>query len=67
MSNDDLLLCSQAARILGRSTSAVRYYEATGVLPVMKTTAGVRLFRRGDVQKLALKLRAKGAEPDQRQ
>jgi hypothetical protein len=67
MSNGELILSSEAARVLNRSTSAVRYYEATGVLRVTKTAGGVRLFRRKDVEELAERLRAKDAEREQHQ
>jgi DNA-binding transcriptional MerR regulator len=57
--SDNLLTVSAAAKILDRSGQAVRGYERDGKLRAIRTTGGVRLFREGDVLKLAEKLRDK--------
>lgn len=54
---DDLLTASAAARLLGRAAVTVRLYAAQGALPVAaRSTTGVRLFRRADVEALAARL-----------
>ena len=67
MSHGELILSSEAARILDRSASAVRYYEEMGLLPATRTSTGVRLFVRADVEKLAKELRAKDEKRERRQ
>ena len=62
-SPDDLLLPSDAARILGVSTDTVRNMDARGQLPAMRTVSGRRLFRRSDVDQLA-RVRALPVGPD---
>jgi DNA-binding transcriptional MerR regulator len=49
----------EAARILNRSAESVRAYERKGILPAVKTSRGMRLFREGDVRELAVKQSAK--------
>lgn len=53
MSPDDLLLPSDAARILRLSVDSVRVLADAGKLPAMRTVGGRRLFRRSDVSDLA--------------
>jgi excisionase family DNA binding protein len=50
---DELMTPSEAARVLGLSADAVRSLSDGGRLPTLKTVGGRRLFRRGDVEKLA--------------
>ncbi len=50
---DDLMTTGEAARVLGLSTDMVRLLERDGRLPSRRTTNGLRLFRRGEVEKLA--------------
>jgi len=47
---------NDAARILKRAPATVLYYERTGRLKAERTESGVRLFRRADVERLALEL-----------
>jgi DNA-binding transcriptional MerR regulator len=50
----DIVLVTEAARILRSSPDNVRRLERRGVLvAVAKTASGVRLFARGDVERLA--------------
>lgn len=56
---DDLMTAVDAARILGLSVDMVRRLAKDGRLPFMSTIRGVRLFRRGNVEKLASQ-RARG-------
>jgi excisionase family DNA binding protein len=51
---NDLLTPSDAARVLGLSADSVRVLSDTGRLPSMRTVSGRRLFRRIDVDRLAL-------------
>ena len=51
---NDLLTPSDAARVLGLSADSVRVLSDSGRLPAMRTVSGRRLFRRGDVDRLAL-------------
>jgi len=55
----DPVLTTEAARILGVSTETVRLWERKGILPAHKTTGGVRLFDRADVERLAAERRAR--------
>ena len=50
---DDLMTTGEAARALGLSADMVRLLERGGRLPAQRTTNGLRLFRREDVEKLA--------------
>lgn len=50
---NDLLTPSDAARVLGLSPDSVRVLSDSGRLPSMRTISGRRLFRRGDVDRLA--------------
>jgi excisionase family DNA binding protein len=50
---NDLLTPSDAARVLGLSPDSVRVLSDNGRLPGMRTVSGRRLFRRGDVDRLA--------------
>lgn len=53
---DDLFITvCEAARILNRSAESVRAYEKRGILPVVRTSRGMRLFRVDDVRQLAEK------------
>lgn len=57
---DDLMTASDAGRILGISVDMVRVLARGGSLPFKSTISGVRLFRRADVEALALRrLRSK--------
>jgi excisionase family DNA binding protein len=51
---NDLLTPSDAARVLGLSADSVRVLSDSGRLPAMRTISGRRLFRRMDVDRLAL-------------
>ena len=50
---DDLMTTGEAARLLRLSPDMVRWLEREGRLPALRTTNGVRLFRRCDVERLA--------------
>lgn len=50
---DDLMTTGEAARLLGLSPDMVRVLERENRLPAQRTTNGVRLFRRRDVERLA--------------
>jgi excisionase family DNA binding protein len=58
---NDLLTPSDAARVLGLSADSVRVLSDSGRLPSMRTIGGRRLFRRGDVDRLALERANNGA------
>jgi excisionase family DNA binding protein len=58
---NDLLTPSDAARVLGLSADSVRVLSDNGRLPAMRTVSGRRLFRRGDVDRLALQRAQNGA------
>jgi len=61
-SPSDLILSSEAARILGISAQSVRAWENAGRLRATKTAGGVRLFSRAEVEQLRLSLCAARAE-----
>src|SRR5215203_4136319 len=51
----DVLTISQAAQRTGLSSSAIRYYEAEGIVgPALRTEAGYRVFTEADVRRLLL-------------
>lgn len=50
---EDIMLTTEVARFLGKSSEMVRLYERRGKLPAMRTAGGVRLFKRADVLQLA--------------
>ena len=50
---DDLMTTGEAARLLRLSPDMVRWLEREGRLPAQRTTNGVRLFRRCEVERLA--------------
>lgn len=57
---DDVLLTpNDAGRILGITPEAVRALDNRGHLLALKTLSGRRLFRRSDVERLALERAAK--------
>jgi excisionase family DNA binding protein len=49
---DDLILTSEASRILGVSASTLRLWEKKGVIACIRTGKGVRIFNRGDIEAL---------------
>jgi excisionase family DNA binding protein len=50
----DLLTVGDAAAILGLSPDMVRVLHRQGRLPALRTPGGYRLFKRRDVERLAL-------------
>jgi excisionase family DNA binding protein len=46
---EDYLTPHEVARLAGVTPSAVRVWADTGRLPVLRTSSGLRLFRRVDV------------------
>lgn len=50
---NELMTPSDAAHILGLSSDTVRSLSDSGRLATLRTVGGRRLFRRGDVEKLA--------------
>lgn len=53
MKFEEALLTSEAARLLGVTSDAVRHMERRGLLPAVRTGSGVRLFDRATVERLA--------------
>jgi DNA-binding transcriptional MerR regulator len=51
---NDLFTPTDAARVLGLSVSSVRAVSNSGLLPSLRTVNGYRLFRRRDVERLAV-------------
>lgn len=49
----DIVLTAEAARIAGVVPATIRWWEKTGRLPAERTSDGVRLYRRGDVERVA--------------
>ena len=53
----DLVLTSEAARILGVSGQTMRAWDRTNrFIPAMRTASGVRLYARGDLERMRLVL-----------
>jgi excisionase family DNA binding protein len=55
---DDFLTTNAVAKIMNVAPDTVRFYERTGRLPALRTTSGVRLFRRDDVEDFIANRRA---------
>jgi DNA-binding transcriptional MerR regulator len=49
----EFLTTGDAARILGKASATVLYYEKIGRLRPIRTLGGVRLFYRDEVERLA--------------
>jgi hypothetical protein len=49
----DIVLTAEAARIAGVVPATIRWWEKTGRLPAERTSDGTRLYRRGDVERVA--------------
>ena len=54
--SSDLILSSEAARILGISAQSVRAWENAGRLRATRTAGGVRVFSRAEVEQLRASL-----------
>jgi len=50
---DEYLTAGAAAKILNLSSESVRSYERRGLLPAIRASGGLRLFREVDVRKFA--------------
>lgn len=57
-SDNDFLTTAPAARELGVASQTVIEWERQGKLPAIKTSGGVRLFRREDIEVLKKKRQA---------
>jgi DNA-binding transcriptional MerR regulator len=57
----EFLTTSATARALNRSEHTVRKYDQTGILPAVRASNGVRLFRRQAVEALKRTLDAQDA------
>lgn len=60
------LLTSEAARIIGVTPETIRIWADSGRLPAAKTTNGVRLFDRADVERVARERSGRRNQPDDR-
>ena len=58
---DEFYTSSGAARFIEKSEGSVRMYAATGKLPCIRTSTGLRLFRRADLEKFVSEQRAERA------
>lgn len=56
----DLLTIGDLARRTGLSVSAIRYYEARGLVEPIRTGGNQRRFLRGDIRRLSFVLIAQG-------
>lgn len=64
LTTDDLVAVGETARLLGKSSDMVRVYERTGKLAAVKI-AGIRYFKRDDVNELIKKQAAKRQQTTQ--
>jgi hypothetical protein len=55
LKDDNLFTSSAAARFIRKSEGTVRSYVTTGKLPCIRTSTGVRLFRKSDLEKFISK------------
>ena len=65
MHDEQPLLISDAARILRLAERSVRVLEAAGVLRAERTPGGLRIFRRGDVERVAAERASRRTTPAQ--
>lgn len=49
----ELLIASEAAKLLNCTAANIRALERSGKLPALRTESGVRIFKREDVNRLA--------------
>ncbi|WP_057883754.1 redox-sensitive transcriptional activator SoxR [Tsuneonella troitsensis] len=56
MRSSDLLTIGELARRTGLSASAIRYYEARGLVEPIRTGGNQRRFLRGDIRRLSFVL-----------
>jgi DNA-binding transcriptional MerR regulator len=49
----DFLSTNDAAKALGKAPATILYYEKIGRLTAKRTRGGIRLFSRGQVERLA--------------
>lgn len=56
MKSSDLLTIGELARRTGLSVSAIRYYEARGLVEPIRTGGNQRRFLRGDIRRLSFVL-----------
>ena len=56
MKSTDLLTIGELARRTGLSVSAIRYYEARGLVEPIRTGGNQRRFLRGDIRRLSFVL-----------
>jgi len=61
MIETNFLQVGEVARQINRSSECVRLYERQGKLPAIKTSRGVRLFNKLDVDRFAAQLVQKKA------
>ncbi len=59
---DARLTITPASRVADVSTSFLRYLADQGRIPVEKTSTGLRLFRRSDLEALAAERRARRSQ-----
>ncbi|MFL6213609.1 MAG: MerR family transcriptional regulator [Blastocatellia bacterium] len=55
----ELLIASEAAKLLDCTAANIRALERAGKVPALRTASGVRIFRREDVDRLALERQRK--------
>jgi hypothetical protein len=60
---DDLLTATAASRLADLSATYLRQLANQGKIPILRTTAGTRLYRRGDIESW---LAARKANPPRR-
>lgn len=60
--NDNLVLTSEAARLIGIAAATLRAWERRGIITAIRTRSGVRLFSRDEILQ-----RAKEHRRDDRQ
>ncbi|MBK8197704.1 MAG: redox-sensitive transcriptional activator SoxR [Acidobacteria bacterium] len=53
MRHDDVLLIGDVAARTGLSVSAIRFYEARGLIAPIRSPGGQRRFRRADIRRLS--------------
>lgn len=56
MSDDAIVLTSEAARLVGRKVGTVRAWVCTGKVPVVSRNSSVCLVRLGDVRRVAAEM-----------
>jgi DNA-binding transcriptional MerR regulator len=67
MADAELMTITPGSRVAEISTSYLRFLADRGQVPVARTSSGLRLFKRSDLEALRAERIARGASPTETQ